>query len=294
MRVLLTGGTGYVGSAVLRRLAPRYDVLALVRDGERAAQVSALGATPLLGDLRDLSTVASAAREAEAIVHLGIVTGDDRTEVDGRCVELFLEAAPRLLLYTSVLFVLGDTAGADEEAIPLPPPYMTRRHAVEERVLDAAGDGRMTAVIRPGMVYGGGNGGAVSELFRGAYEEGEATYVGDGANAWSLVHRDDVAALYDAVLQQRAQGIFHAVDGDPLPTAEVARLASVAAGRNGATAALPLEKARAFLGSFADALCLDQVVTSERSRRIGWRPEYRSFRDSASEAFAEWRNAEHP
>jgi nucleoside-diphosphate-sugar epimerase len=258
MRIVITGGSGYVGGPVVRALAAEHEVVALVRSEAKAAAVAALGALPLLADLTEVP-------EADVIVHLAPV-----------------DVGPLLgrghLIYTSVLFVLGNVADADERTPPNPPPYAAARREQEERVLAAGG-----AVIRPGMVYGGGNGGSVSELFRSAHEEGRAAYVGDGGNRWTLVHREDVAALFLHVVNERGSGVYHAVDEHPLTVAEVASAASLAAGRGGATVSLPLDEARQTLGAFADALCLDQVVRSTR-----WRTSRRSFLDEAENAFGEW------
>ena len=132
----------------------------------------------------------------------------------------------------------------------------------------------------------------MSELFRGAFEDGAPAYVGGGANRWSLVHREDAAELFRLVLEKGARGIFHAVDRHPLAVREVAEAAGRAAGTSGRTASIPLEQARGFLGSFADALCLDQVVDAARALALGWRPKWPDFTRAAPAAFDEWEREE--
>lgn len=114
--------------------------------------------------------------------------------------------------------------------------------------------------------------------------------MGDGRNRWSLVHREDLARLYLLVAEKRAGGIFHGVDGRPLPVAEVARAASAAAGA-GEVQAVALEEAREELGAMADALALDQALIGPRSAEIGWQPSRRDFIAAAPEAFDEWTSA---
>ena len=299
MRVFVTGGTGYVGSAVVRRLAGAgHEVAGLVRNAEKADVLEALGGRPVLGNLREPSGYAAMAAECDAIIHLAAEPGPERQQVERRALEALIAAAgsggePRILVYTSVLFVLGNTGDsvATENAPTQEVPHAAGRVEHERWVLAVADRQLATAVIRPGMVYGGGQGGAVSELFRSAVQEGTATYVGDGCNRWSLVHRNDVAELYREVVEQRARGIFHAVDGHPLPVREIARHASRAAGRGGTTRSLPLEEARGALGAFADALCLDQVVAAPRAHALGWRPCWPAFGTAAEAAFAEWQAA---
>lgn len=300
MRIFITGGAGYVGGAVTARLcAAGHEVLGLVRTEERAGRLTRLGAAPVYGDVRDPSSFINVVRDCDAAVHLAQAEGPDRADVDAAAVEAILGAAGgharlRAFVYTSVLFVLGDTGGtpAAEALATAPPPFAARRAGLERRVLEGGRGTLVCAVIRPGMVYGGGAGGSVSELFRGAAEEGTATYVGRGENRWSLVHREDAAELYRLVLERRAAGYFHAADGLPLRVRDVAEAAARAAGAEGRTRSRELGAARSELGSFADALCLDQVADASRARALGWAPARASFQAAAAAAFAEWEREE--
>lgn len=297
MRVFITGGTGYLGSAVTSGLrAAGHEVLGLVRTREKAERLQELGAAPVFGDIHEPASLVAAAAGCEAVIHLAQASGPERASVDFKAVEAFVEAARdsphlRALIYTSVLFVLGETGDGPAAEAPAasPPPFAAARAESERLVLRSAGASLVCAVLRPGMVYGGGAGGSVSELFRGAVEEGAPTYVGDGRNRWSLVHREDAAALYRLVMERRAGGIFHAVDGHPLSVREVAEEVSRVAGAGGRTKSLGLEEARSEMGSFADALCLDQVADATRALSLGWKPGRHSFLHASAAAFDEWR-----
>lgn len=297
MRIFITGATGYLGSAITRELSRTHDVTALVRSAEKRVLVVEMGATPLEGDLRRPEAWIHNVGSHHAVVHLAMESSSDRGALDERLTRSMIAALRessegRLFVYTSVLFVLGDVSnGANETTLPNAPSHLQWRADLEREVLESAGATLRCAVIRPGMVYGGGNGGAVSELFRGAAEEGVSTYVGSGDNRWPLVHRQDVAALYRLIIEKRASGIYHAVDEQPLPVREVAELASQAAGKS-EVASIPVEEARAFLGPFADALTLDQPVAASHSREIGWQPSRRDFFSAAEAAWREWLEAE--
>jgi nucleoside-diphosphate-sugar epimerase len=300
MRIFITGGTGYVGRAVTRALsAAGHEVLGLARTPVKGEVLEKDGARPVPGRLEDPASYVATAAGCDAVVHLAQSQGPERAATDGAAVRDLLRAGReggrvRAFVYTSVLFVLGDTGDAPAREAPAanPPAYAAARARVERQVLEGGGESLACAVLRPGMVYGGGAGGSVSELFRGAFEEGAPTYVGGGANRWSLVHREDAAELFRVVLEKQARGIFHAVDGHPLTVREVAGEVGRAAGTSGRTESLPLEQARGVLGSFADALCLDQVADASRARALGWRPERPSFAAAAPAAFEEWRRAE--
>ena len=238
MHIFLTGATGYLGSAIAASLVrARHDVTALVRSTTSAARVQSYGIEPHPGDLRDPSSYRDAALAADAIIHAAVEDGPDRMDGD----RIFVDAvAGPTLVYTSVLFLLGNVDGADESA-----PASGARAEHERIVLEAGG-----AVIRPGMIHGG-----EAWLFT------HPIVIGDGENRWPLVHRDDVAELYRLVVERGARGIFHAV-------AEVRRARDVFPGLS----PTPLNEARKELGSFADALALDQNVRADRARALGWTP----------------------
>jgi nucleoside-diphosphate-sugar epimerase len=242
MKIFLTGATGYVGSAVAAELVRgRHEVTALVRSSASAARVRSYGIDPLEGNLREPSSYRDAALAADVIVHAGVEGGPDRMDVD----RTFIDAvAGPSLIYTSVLFVLGDVDGGDVDEGDEDSPASGQRATHESLVLDAGG-----AVIRPGMIWGDD-----AWLFQ------HPLYIEPGTNRWPLVHRDDLAVLYREVVEQQARGIFHGVT-------EVRAAAEVFPG-HGRT----LEDARAELGGFADALALDQNVGAPRSRALGWMP----------------------
>ena len=220
MRVLLTGATGFLGSAIAEALS-HHELLRERRD------------------LRDPRSYRADADAADVIVHAAIESGPQRLEVDRAFAAAF--AGPKLI-YTSVLFVLGTVENADENT-----PASGERAVTERIVLDAGG-----AVIRPGMIWGPG-----AWLFE------HPVHIGSGASRWPLVHRDDVAALYRLVAETGARGVFHAV-------AEVLRAADVFPGKG-----VDRDEARQRLGTFADALALDQDVSATRSTALGWRPTRR-------------------
>lgn len=240
MKVFLTGATGYLGSAIAAALIrARHDVTALVRSSTSAARVLSYGIHPHHGDLREPASYRDAALAADAIVHAGVEGGADRIDVDRTFVDAVAGPA---LIYTSVLFVLGNVEDADETAPATGP------RADHERIVLAHGG----AVIRPGMIWGDD-----------AWLFNHPIYIGDGNNRWPLVHREDVAELYRLVVEQGARGVFHGVT-------EVRRARDVFPSITGT----PLEEARNELGGFADALALDQNVRAPRALALGWSPRH--------------------
>src|SRR5919201_4211369 len=131
-------------------------------------------------------------------------------------------------------------------------------------------------------------------FFASALKSGAAQMVGEGANHWPMVHVDDLAELYVRLVERGPAGsVFHGTDASTRTVREIAEAASRAAGKDGKVAVLPLDKARATMGPFADALALDQKVSSEKARNeLDWRPRHEDFVAEAPQLFAQWQAAQ--
>lgn len=298
MHIFMTGGSGYIGRGVLRALAKAgHRVTGLARSDRAANALRELDADVVRGELADPERWRSQIRGHDSAIHLAMAQGEETAAIDQQTVAVLLQEAlsergPSHVVYTSGVMVLGNTgdAAAGEGAgTSGAAAAVVWRPAIERSVLEARTGRLVTAVVRPGMVYGG-SAGLVSAFFETAARGGAAIVVGDGLNRWAPVHRDDLAALYLQVLEARAAGIYHAVEERSERVLDVARRASEIAGARGAVDLLPLEDARAAMGPFADALCLDQVVAAERSSGLGWRPSRRILSGGLEEAFEEWKN----
>jgi nucleoside-diphosphate-sugar epimerase len=274
MDVVLTGGTGYIGSAVLRALREGgHGVTAAVRSEEAAEAVRAAGARAAVGSLADATWVASLLEPAEAVVHAAALgaEGDDAWLA---AVLPALEGTPRPYLHTGGIWSWGDNLDITEES-PFAPPSLTAwRRARETRVLES---GVAAAVIAPSIVYGRG-GGIPSGIIAGARDAaGVVPLVGDGRQHWATVHLDDLARLYVLVLERGARGIYIGASGHN-PT--VREIGEAAAGPDGGVRPETAEESRARLGAaFADALLLDQAASGARARALGWQPAQPSVLD---------------
>ncbi len=293
MRIFLTGGSGYIGSAVLDAFVRAgHQVEALVRNSEKAAQVQARGAHPVLGDLGDPSTYADAAAAADGVVHTAYESSARGPQLDTTAIEALLtptERQGRFMLYTSGIWVLGNCPVPADETAPLNPAELVAwRPAHEQRVLDAATAGIRPIVIRPGIVYGGSRG-IVGDMLKDAANS-LVRVVGSGDNHWPLVYDRDLAELYVRLASRaEASGVFHANDeGDERVNDLVAALANQAP-TSPSVRHLPIAEARQKMGPFADALALDQIVRSPRARALGWNPSLHSVAGNAARLFEEWR-----
>ena len=276
MKVFLTGGSGYIGSAVAERLrAAGHELTGLARSDAASARLKAAGIRRVRGDFSDPASVGAAARAADGVISLA-TTYDPA--VDGPAIDAILDAlagSNKPFVYTSGIWSHGDTGGAvvDETSPPRPAALVQWRQAVEDRVLEAAKRGVRSVVIRPAIVYGRG-GGIPAGFAESARKEGAARFVGTGNNRWPFVHVDDLADLYLLALEGAPAGtLLLGVSGPSHEVREVAAAASRGAGAGGRTVAGPVEEARQKLGAYADALVLDQQASGRRAQELlGWRP----------------------
>jgi nucleoside-diphosphate-sugar epimerase len=294
MKVFVTGASGYIGSAVVQELVRAgHQVTGVSRSGERDGELAHLGARPIRGALGSLAALRDAMAEHDALVHLAVDYGlgppADREAIDAMLAAAGHVGRAMAVVYTSGVWVIGEAKTPATEGVPLvrPAQAVTWRPPHEKRVLESATDRLATAVIRPGIVYCEKRG-LVTPWFEQASRDGAASVVGPGDQRWAFVHRADLAELYRRVVEQRARGIFHGVDGASPTVAEAASAASRAAGK-GAVSVLPLEAARQKMGPMADALALDQVIVSGRGAEVGWTPRHPPFAQAAEDAFREWR-----
>lgn len=275
MKVFVTGGSGYIGAAVITALRDTgHTVTALARSERAADRVRSLGATPVAGGLTDLSVLNEAAAAAEAVIHLAQATSGDEDLAAATAMQDGIGGGA--YIHTGGTWVYGTTDGVVDEDAPWDPPAIVAwRRPVEDAVLARAHSGGRPVVIRPGLLYGGDNRLIEEFVTAPAREAGVVRFIDDGAAHWALIHVDDLAALYVAGLRASAGAVYVGV-GDVLPTArEVAEAVAVSLGIPGSIASTSLDDARASMGPIADALALDQQLTAARAQReLGWSPTH--------------------
>jgi nucleoside-diphosphate-sugar epimerase len=302
MRIFLTGATGYIGSAILEAsLRAGHSVTALVRDPEKAEHVSLRGGRPIVGELAKPAGYVAFAEEADAIVHAAFDRSKRSVDVDRRAIETLLGAAARRLdkgqaasfIYTSGVWVLGNTDGPAAEDAPLKPtPLVAWRPEHEQLVSTLSRDGKVrTAIVRPGIVYGGARG-IISDLLKNA-KNGLLRVVGDGSNHWPCVYDRDLADLYVRLaVHPVASGVFHANDEADERVSDIVEAIARHVMTQQDVRHVPINEARKKMGQYADALALDQVVRSPRARALGWAPTLHSVAGNVAGLIEEFRSGQ--
>ena len=302
MQVFLTGATGYIGSAVLDAIIKGgHRVTALVRDPEKAERLLAKGATPIIGELGLPKTYVDAVKSADAVVHTALETLPRGIAKEKEALDIMLgaqteaslaDSKARVFICTSSIWVLGRTVKAAEEDAPLEPlPYSEWRPAHEDRVLSAFSASLRTVVVRPGIVYGGGRG-IVSDLIKDALN-GLIRVVGPGKNRWPCIYAHDLGVLYLRILETpTATGIIHATDESDERVMDIAEAIAAQVPQRPDIRNVPIAEARKKLGTYADALAMDQKVRSTKARSLGWEPTQTGVINSVARLVEEFRNAE--
>jgi nucleoside-diphosphate-sugar epimerase len=280
MNVFVTGGTGYIGKSVVRQLVEAgHSVSALVRSDASAEVAKGLGATPIRGELTDAAVVTEAAAAADAAIHLAATNDADGPAADLAVAEAILAGLDgKPYVHTGGVWVYGDTEGVVNEDGPLAPPAITAwRIENETKVLDTAKSGGHPVLIMPGLVWGE-SAGLIQLVLVEAGPADQVNYLGDGSGHWSLVHVDDIAALYVLALEAPAGSKYLGVS-DVVTQRDVAEALAKAPGTPDQVGSWSVEDAQAAFGPLADAMLLDQLSTGAKARtELGWQPAHADAR----------------
>lgn len=207
--VLVTGGGGVVGGAVVRALLDRGDrVRSFARGGH--PQLRALGVDVRRGDLADLEAVEAAVDGCDAVVHTAAKADfsmDPRpfvaTNVVGTAnvIAACRRRGVSRLVHTSTPSVVfdGSAIRGGDESLPYPArhgaAYPATKARAERLVLAADGDGLATVALRPHLVWGPGDTQLTAEILRRA-RAGRLRLIGHGAAVVDATFIDDAAAAH--------------------------------------------------------------------------------------------------
>lgn len=280
MRILVTGASGWIGSASVKELITAgHHVLGMARNDDAAAKIKGLGAEVVRGSLDDAGSLRAAAAQAEGVVHLGynhdfsqmgVAAQTDRAAIDAFADVLQGTGGP-LLIASGTLGLAMGRVGTEQD---MPGDGGHPRIANAGYTLGLSKRGIRTMVVRfsPTVHGAGGDHGFVAVLARIAREKGVSAFIGNGQNRWPAVHRLDAGKLVQLAVDKAPPGsVLHAVAEEGIATHDIAAALGQFMGLP--VASVPAEQAQKhfdWLGMFYGA---DVPASSAQTRALlGWAP----------------------
>lgn len=325
MKAFVTGGTGLIGRALVRKLLARgYQVTALARSESSAAALRDVGAAVVLGDVTDRESMRQGMTGSDVVFHLAAVydftpegvAQSEAVNVGGteNVLGLAFELGVPRLVYTSSVAVFGDTRGElPDETYYAGGPFLTEydrtkwlaHYEVAEALI---AQGAPIIIVLPGGVYGPGDTSWLADMMR-LYYRGLLPVLPGPETVITFAYVDDVAEGHILAAEKGRLGECYILAGPAVPIGEMvefwaqltgkrppvtriparaARRLAPLAGRAQATLSLP----QAFSGELMRTLGASYAARSDKARaELGWRP--RPIQSGMLETF-EWIAATEP
>lgn len=204
MKILILGGSGYIGKRLFDALKTTAWALPVMASRKKVSSSTLMGHVAIQINTLDESALTAALKDFDAVVNC--VAGDGRSISDGAhvLVQAALAAKCKRIVHLSTMSVYGLAEGSVDEGAPSDPRagwYGKAKIEAEGHIKEFVAQGGQAAVLRPGCVFGPG-----SELWVGrvgrwlqAKRLGDLGISGDG---WSnLVHVDDICQAIALALQ---------------------------------------------------------------------------------------------
>ncbi|HZH43189.1 MAG TPA: 2-alkyl-3-oxoalkanoate reductase [Lysobacter sp.] len=274
MRILVTGGGGFLGQALCRGLVERGHRVVSFNRG-RYPVLDALGVEQVQGDLGDRDAVVAAARGCDAVFHNAAKAGAWGPYADYHRANVLgtenVIAACRAhdigrLVYTSTPSVTHrathPVAGGTADTVPygegLKSPYAATKLIAERAVLAANGPDLATVALRPRLIWGPGDNQLLPRLVARA-NAGRLRLVGDGEHLIDTTYVDNAAQAHFDALAQLAPGAacagraYFISNGEPKTLRETLNALLAAAGAPTVEKTVPFRLAYA-LGAVCEGL----------------------------------------
>jgi dihydroflavonol-4-reductase len=264
VKAFVTGGTGFIGSRVVRRLRERGDeVAALVRSPDKATELSELGCELVVGDLSSEQAIRDGVRGCDAVFHIaavykvGIPASEREAMRDAnvggteRVLDAAIEAGVPRIVYVSTVGVFGNTHGdvVDEtyrhDGQSFLSCYEETKWQSHQVALDRIAKGAPIVIVQPGGVYGPGDHSELGNIIDQA-NTGKLRMMMFPETGFNLVHVDDVADGVVLAHDKGQPGESYVLGGQIAKMRELVEKVSEIAGRKAPKRELPVGAMKLF------------------------------------------------
>lgn len=255
MKAFVTGGTGFIGSRVVRKLIERgYEVYALVRSGKGSAALEMAGAHPVWGDICDIESMREGMAGSDIVFHLaawyklGAANWREAEQINvtgtANVLNLAHELGVSKIIYTSTVAAYGDTQGQmmDESMAPPDNHWLTeydrtkhKAHVVAQQMIE---QGAPVIILMPGAVYGPGDPSLVGEMMR-AFRLGLFPVLPGPELTLCFSHVEDVAEGHILAAEKGKVGESYFLTGPCYSMAEMTRIWAEVLGKRAPVASIP-------------------------------------------------------
>ena len=287
MKAFVTGGSGFVGQRVVRKLIDRgYDVTALVRSETSAQMLANMGAAVVHGDIIDVSSMRESMQDSDVVYHLAgwyAIGAVDREQMEianvggtRKVLRLAQELGVPRIIYTSTVNVFGDTKGeyADETYFydgPFLTEYDRTKWLAHYKVaVPLMEKGAPITIVMPGPIYGPGDQSIIADAMRMFYRGFPVVPGSD--TILTFTHVEDVAEGHLLALEKGRIGETYILTGPAIPMGEMVDFWAHLTGRSAPSFHVPSSLVRAsapladMAGPFTD---LGSVFSREGASLVG-------------------------
>lgn len=281
MKAFVTGGSGFIGSHVVRKLIQRgYEVVALTRSDKGADMLRAMGATVVRGDINDADSMREAMSGADLLFHLAgwyhigdagwmdaetVNVGGTRTVLN-----LGVELEIPKIIYASSVAVFGDTKGqlVDENyrsAGPFLSEYDRTKWLAHYKVAEPLIEqGAPLIIVMPGGVYGPGDHSLIGDLMKLFYQDSPLLAGSD--TTLTYAHVEDIAEGIILAAEKGRLGQSYILAGPAVPLGEMVDFWSYLTGKPAPAIRIPARYLHPFaplVGILESILPLPAVLSRE-------------------------------
>ncbi len=293
MRILVTGGTGFIGQALCPRLTTAgHEVVVLTRQSRPTLPEGARAVTTLDG--LDAARFGGVVNLAGAPIGEGRWTAarrklllDSRIETTSRVVRWMgsSPSRPAVLVSASAVGYYGEQGDTPISEDTLPAPGFTHElcAAWEQEAEKAADLGVRVCRMRIGVVLDRG-GGALAKMLP-AFRMGAGGRLGSGRHWFPWIHREDITSICEWLLSNdEARGAYNCSAPNPVTNAEFTRALGRALGR---PTVLPMPEAalRLLFGEMSELLLVSDRMLPKRLLAEGFRFRYPQLEDALAAIF---------